>query len=204
MVMRTDRIGFSCLLGALLAGNGMAQASATNFGPVNVAASSAAAVTVSIPAAGTLGAIAVLTQGAAGLDFTNSGGGTCAAETAYAAKSTCTVMVTFTPNHPGMRYGAVVLTDTSHNRMATAFVYGSGQGSAMGFLPGIPTTVMVNDQTFPERIAVDGIGNVYLIDSLNNSNSVVKETLSATGKYTLSALGSGLASPNGIAVDGGR
>ena len=63
----------------------------TNFGAVNVGASATSTVTVTIPAAATLGSIAVLTQGAAGLDFTNGGGGSCAAGTNYAAEQTCTV-----------------------------------------------------------------------------------------------------------------
>ncbi len=200
--MRTARLLCICLAGCLLARQGgAAQSAATNLGPVNIAASKTAAVTVSITGAATLGTIAVLTQGAAGLDFTNAGGGTCAAEAAYAANSSCTVEVTFKPRYPGMRYGAVVLTDPKGNRMAVAYVFGSGQGPKTGFLPGIQTTLTFNSQTFPEHIAVDGSGNVYVINSLNNSNSLVKETLSGNG-YIQSALGSGLVSPNGIAVDG--
>jgi sugar lactone lactonase YvrE len=199
--MRTARLLCICSAGYLLSGLGLAQSAATNFGLVNVAASETAAVTVSIPSAATLGSITVLTQGAAGLDFTNAGGGTCAAEAAYAANSSCTVEVTFKPRYPGMRYGAVVLTDTTANRMAAAYVYGSGQGPQTSFLPGIQSTLTFNSQTFPEHIAVDGSGNLYVINSLSNINSLVKETLSGTG-YTQSPLGSGLASPVGIAVDG--
>ena len=51
----------------------------TDFGPVNVGASAAMTVTLTIPSAVTLGGISVATQGVPGLDFTNAGSGTCAA-----------------------------------------------------------------------------------------------------------------------------
>ena len=49
-------------------------------------------------------------------------------------------------------------------------------------------------------VAVDGNGNVYIADTVNNS--VLKETLSG-GSYTQSFIVSGLNSIQGVAVDGG-
>src|SRR5208337_1653156 len=55
-----------------------------NFGSINAGSSSSAtAVTLNFAAAGTLGSITVLTQGAPGLDFTNAGAGSCAVGTSY-------------------------------------------------------------------------------------------------------------------------
>jgi len=55
--------------------------------------------------------VAVLTQGAPSLDFTDAGTGTCTTNGphVYTAGETCTVDVTFTPKLPGARYGAVQL-----------------------------------------------------------------------------------------------
>ncbi len=102
----------------------------TNFGSVAVGSSAASSVTVTIPSAVTLGSISVLTQGTAGLDFTNSGTGTCSSGTSYAAGQTCTVEVAFKPQYPGGRYGVVLLKDGSGNLIATSYLYGIGLGPA--------------------------------------------------------------------------
>lgn len=181
--------------------SGPANSGATNFGSVSVGASAKNAVNVFIPSAATLGNIAVVTQGALNLDFTNAGGGTCAAQTAYPGNSSCTVIVSFAPQYSGARSGAVLLTDGQGNRIGTAYVFGYGQAPQTGFLPGVPATVMVNSQVFPAHVAVDGSGNVYAVDTPFSTNSLVKETKSGDA-YIQSALGNGLASPNGLAVDG--
>ena len=72
-------------------------------------AQAAQAVTVYLATAGTASAINVLTQGAAGLDFTEAGGGTCATATSYTVGETCTVKVIFTPQFAGIRNGSVLL-----------------------------------------------------------------------------------------------
>ena len=82
----------------------------------------------------------MLTQGAPNLDFTSDGTGTCAAQ-AYNAGDTCTVDVVFTPKFAGTRNGAVVLTDSSGNVIATAYVYGTGIGPQVAFSPATQTTV---------------------------------------------------------------
>ena len=56
-----------------------------------------------------------------------------------------------------------------------------------------------NGLNFPSGVAVDGTGNIYIVDQTNNQ--VLKETLSG-GIYTQSTVGSGLANPYYIAVDG--
>ena len=153
-----------------------AQAGAqTNFGAVNVGASATSMVTVTIPAAATLGSIAVLTQGAAGLDFTNGGGGSCAASTAYQAGQTCTVQVNFAPAYAGERYGAALLLDGSGNVIASALLAGQGTGPQIAFGDGtaIAFAPMVNGLAFkdPFDAAVDGRGNLYITDQ-NNSRVV--------------------------------
>ena len=184
-------------------------AQAGNFGTVNVGKTSATpiSITLSFDAAQTLGSIAVLTQGATGLDFTNAGGGSCTVGTAYSAGNTCTVAVSFTPKFSGTRYGAAELLDGSGNVLATAYLLGTGVGPQLTFLPGTQTVVANypnNRLNVPSGVAVDGDGNVYIADQDNFQ--VLKEAPSAGG-YTQSVIANiatnGLYSPEGVAVDGG-
>ena len=130
---------------------------------------------MTIPAAATLGSIAVVTQGAAGLDFTNAGGGSCAAGTNYETQQTCTVQVEFKPLYAGERYGAALLLDGSANVIASALLEGNGVGPQLAFGGGtaIAFAPMVNGIAFkdPFDAAVDGKGNLYITDQ-NNSRVV--------------------------------
>jgi len=154
----------------------------------------------------------VLTQGAKNLDFNaalTQESNACNGTTAYAAGATCSVGVTFTPTKPGTRYGAVELLNAGGSPIATAYVYGTGTGPQVNFLPG--TQSFVDYVAFPgawlnfhpEGVAVDGNGNIYIADPENSQ--VLKETLSA-GSYTQSvvanAANNGLSGSDGIAVDG--
>jgi DNA-binding beta-propeller fold protein YncE len=173
----------------------------TNFGTVNIgSASSAIAVPITFNTAATLESVSVLTQGATGLDFANAGAGSCAAGTSYNAGDSCTVNVTFTPMLAGTRYGAVALEDGSGNVTATAYLQGTGVGPQVNFLPGAGSTVPTSVLNNPSGVAVDGSGNVYIVDSGNNR--MLKETNSA-GSYTESTVPtSALNNPSGVAVDG--
>jgi large repetitive protein len=74
--------------------------------------SAAMSLTFTFDSGGTIQAPAVLTQGAAHMDFGDAGNGTCTtngARHAYARGDTCTVNVTFHPHYAGSRCGAVVL-----------------------------------------------------------------------------------------------
>lgn len=178
----------------------------TNFGTVNVGASATSTVTVTIPAAATLGSIEVLTQGAAGLDFTNSGGGSCAAGTPYQAEQTCTVQINFKPAYAGERYGAALLLDGSGNAIASALLEGDGVGPQVAFGPGtaIAFAPMVNGSTFknPFDTAVDGKGNLYVTDQ--NNSRVVELPAGNAAPIAIDPIvgGEGLVHPGGVAVDG--
>ncbi len=63
--------------------------------------------TLTFTTAGQPGNIAVLTQGAIGLDFNFVAGGTCSTTTTYAADDSCTVEYTFEPTFPGQRLGGI-------------------------------------------------------------------------------------------------
>src|SRR5208283_4211413 len=147
---------------------------------------------------GTLGSTAVLTQGIIGLDFYDARTGSCAA-TAYNPGDACTIDVGFWPANPGARYGAAELLDGSGNVVATAYIYGTGSGPQMNFLPGSESTVG-SGLSHLRGVAADGNGNIYIADSGNN---VVLEETWQGGGYSLNTVASvGLSLPWGVAVDG--
>jgi DNA-binding beta-propeller fold protein YncE len=171
-----------------------------NFGSINVGGSSSAtAVTLNFAAAGALGSVTVLTEGAPGLDFANAGAGNCAVGTNYSVGSSCQVNVTFSPTLAGNRYGAVVLANGSGKVLATAYMQGTGIGPQVNFLPGTEIAVPTSALMYPFGVAIDAAGGIYIADAGNNR--VLKETFSA-GSYTESTVTtSALSYPTGLAID---
>jgi sugar lactone lactonase YvrE len=179
-----------------------------NFGSVNVGNSSTAPLVFyfHFDSAGTLGSTAVLTQGAAGLDFTDVGGGSCTAGQTYSSGNVCTVRVTFTPKRPGPRYGAVELLDTSGNLLAMGYVQGSGVGPQATFANTTSGVYLPSSQialgggfNYPIGVAVDGSGNIFVVDYNNND---VKEIVAAGGYTIVRTLASGFYGLTGVTVDG--
>ena len=178
----------------------------TSFGSVALGSSKSAAATVTIPAMGSFSSISVVTGGAPNLDFTSVAGGTCVVGSTYTAGATCTVEVNFTPKYPGVRYGAVVLTNAT-GVVATAYLQGTGSGTPVTFSPGAQTLISGSFLN-ATGLAVDGLGNVYVADqgSITNyttnvgTGGLFKETLLGV-VYTQSEIASGL-NATGVAVDG--
>ena len=205
----------------------------SNFGSINVGSTSPSeTVTFLFTSADTGISPSVVTQGAAGLDFTDAGGGTCdtnGTSYSYSIGDTCTVNVKFSPLHPGLRMGAVVFKDGSGNVQATAYVYGTGTGPAVAFPPGIISTVAgtgteaYNGDSIlatsaelyvPNGVAVDSAGNLYIAETLD---SRIRKVTAATGIIStvagngttgysedgVAATSSELDYPHGVALDGG-
>jgi sugar lactone lactonase YvrE len=150
---------------------------------------------------GTIGIPAVLTQGAAGLDFADAGTGTCTTngiEYAYEAGDSCTIDMTFKPQFPGARFGSAVLQSNAGNALASGAGYGIGVGSLASFIPGTLSTI-TSGFSFPFGIAVDSKGNVFVVDQ--TANTLYKEILSG-GVYTRSTISTDLDLPGGVALDG--
>ncbi len=194
-------------LGAIgLAATCLPTAAQTNFGSVNVGASTTHSVTVTIPSTATLGSISVVTQGATSLDFATAGAGTCAIGTNYEASQTCTVQVVFKPAFAGQRSGAVLLLDGSGNLMATSLLAGTGSGPQIAFGPGTASAIdpMVNGVAFknPFGMAVDGKGDLFIAD--NDNGRVVEIPADGGAPIAIDPIvgGSGLSEPGGVAVDG--
>lgn len=182
---------------------------AANLGAVAVRGASAPA-TMLFAFAGVQTGVSpsVLTQGAAGLDFTDALSGTCTTNgVGYTYDTTsginyrdsrnlfCSVNVKLTPGYPGSRYGAAVLQQ-SGAAIATGYAYGSGTGPELAFLN--------PNQTHPDGslnsvqgVAIDSVGNLYMVDTGNNQLLVqpVSGSVSVVSTSTLNQ-------PYGVAVDG--
>ena len=142
-------------------------------------ASSTQSLTVTVATAGTVGSIAVLTQGAANKDFQYVTGGTCAVGATYAVNATCTVEYTFTPSRPGQRLAAVVLESNASPAvpMSTTLLAATGTGPLVTF-PGSTTEATLGANNYPEGVVVDGAGDVFFT---NTQDLHVTEFVAGTG-----------------------
>jgi sugar lactone lactonase YvrE len=158
-------------------------------------------LTFTIPRSLTLSAVNILTAGQPGLDYTDGGSSTCISGTAYTTAQTCVVTVAFTPSAPGLRSGAVTLYAQGSNvPLAIWYLSGIGQSSAVTIDPGTQTTLATlanSGQAY--GAAVDGAGNVYVVD---NSNSQIFKL--AAGTFASSTVVSSglLINPTAVALDG--
>jgi DNA-binding beta-propeller fold protein YncE len=181
---------------------GLARAQA-NLGTVDLGGTAVTTVTVPIASAGILSSIAVVTQGAPNLDFTNVSGGTCSPGIHYAANDSCTINVTFAPQVAGARYGAIVLADQT-GVIGTEYLQGTGVGPQAVPVYGPQVTVAIwylpANRSWPSGVAIDGSGNVYIID--NDQMLLFKETLSGNSYIQSVIPTSALGNPYGVAVDG--
>jgi sugar lactone lactonase YvrE len=172
-----------------------------NFGQQSVGASAPIqTLTYTFNTPVTLSAVNILTGGQPGLDYTDGGSSTCTAGTAYLPSQTCTVTVAFTPSASGLRSGAVTLFEqTSSTPLAVWYLNGVGQSGAVTIDAGTQTTLgTLSNSGQAYGTAVDGKGNVYVVD---NANSQVIEL--AAGTFTpTTVVSSGLTNPTALALDG--
>lgn len=162
-----------------------------NFGSKAVSATATATLNVVFNAAVTPTSIAVVPPGG---NFLSTTGGTCAANTAYTAGSTCTVTASFSTQAAGLGRGALVLSDSTAT-LATADLYGVGLGAGVTIDPGTATAIGTGIIT-PTAMDRDAVGNLFVADS---SNGTIWEI--AAGNVTPVAIGTGFSSPAGVAVN---
>lgn len=188
--------------------NAVKEISPANFGSVTVAKSSAQqSLTFNFDSSGALAATpyVVLTQGAANLDFqaaVSQSSSVCVTGHSYSVGDTCTVNVTFTPSHPGIRMGAVQLMGSGGVPIATGVARGIGAGPQVIFPSNGAPVVLGSGFNSPTGVAVDARNNVYVAD--RNSNAI-KELIAVKGSLpaspAINTLGSGFSQPTGVAVD---
>ena len=148
------------------------------------------------PSPGQLGGIIVTTDGNTQKDFTDAGTGTCSLATVYNPFDSCTVDLAFTPSAPGVRHGAVTITDSAGNAISPAvIVTGTGVGPVADFLPGVLSINQHFSSAAILGLTADANGNLYATDSVNDA---IWEYAKGAGWSQLFNAGSGL---KGVAVD---
>ncbi len=123
-------------------------------------------------------------------------GGTCAAGTAYAAGSSCTITAQFTPSSPAVFTGGITLAASSGTALATVDLQGTGLGAGLTLDPAVPSSVGSGFNS-PMSVAIDAAGDTFYADA--GKNAVLEFT---PGSATPISIGTGLSKPAGVAVDG--
>ncbi len=149
------------------------------FGNLSVGTSSAsraAAVVFTLNLLSRDGTVAVTTAGVTGKDFSLTSGGTCSFEPLstliYSAGQSCTVNVVFTPQAPGLRTGAVEIFDGNADLVAEAFLSGTGVAPRIAFPGQLSPVYSPAPPVYSMHaagLAVDGGGNVWEADPINNN-----------------------------------
>ncbi len=174
------------------------------------------------------GPVAV-TQGLQNADYVLAPGGTCPTTSAtFAAHQSCTLNVVFQPTSPGLRSGAVVLRAADGTLLGSTALSGVATGPLPVLSPGLINTVAgETDYIYqgdgvpatqapiflPGGVVLDGAGNLYLSDTLNNrvrrvdAKTGLISTIAGTGIAGFSGDGGPgtqalVSSPGGLAVDG--
>ncbi|HLI77368.1 MAG TPA: Ig-like domain repeat protein, partial [Acidobacteriaceae bacterium] len=204
----------------------------TTFASTTVGQTSAPVVVTLTPtASGTASAPAAVTEGtstAAFAEFTVVSTGTCGPNPNLVLRQSCTVSVTFTPRFPGIRHGAVVIRSSGGQLLASTLLSGLGEGGLPVLIPGQIDTVAGNGQWFyqqdgvpatqasiylPSGLAVDGAGDLYLADTINNrvrrvdATTHIITTVAGNGSAGFNgdngpATAAELTGPSGLALDG--
>jgi hypothetical protein len=186
-------------------------------------------VTVTAKISGTSAGPVAVTQGLANADYLMAVGGTCPTTTTnFAVNQSCTVNVVFKPQAAGVRRGAVVLRGSDGTLLGSTELIGTGAGPVPALSPGTMNTVAgQTDYIYqgdgvpatsapiflPSGIVVDGAGNLYLSDTLNqrvrrvDAKTGLISTVAGTGSVGFSGDGGQgtsamLSNPAGLAMDG--
>jgi hypothetical protein len=166
------------------------------------AASASQNISVELTAASAISSITVPKAQNGAQEFTVGAVTGCATDgvTSNAAGTICTVPITFNPQYPGLRTGALTVNNGS-SIVGTVGLTGMGTGPLGIFQPGTASVLNTGSLTLanPFGVAVDGAGDLYIADT---GNSRVVEVTAAGVSSVLSTGGLTLSHPFGVAVDG--
>ena len=135
-------------------------------------------------------------------DFEIQPGG-CIEGDVYEAKSTCTVVVRFTPQGPGHRFGKLTVSDSASPTPMSIGLLGEGTAPVVSFTPAqintvpgtLPSGVGLLDNAL--SLAVDGGDTLYIADTGNN---LIRSVDSSGTIQSVSSV-FGTAAPFGITTD---
>jgi len=105
------------------------------------------------------------------------------------------VNVNFTPLAPGLRRGAVVISDDAGNVLASVPIYGNGTGPQAAYAPAAIANVATSLSS-PYGLAVDAAGDLFVGDSGNG------QVWKVTPAGSTSVVATGIYKPSGLALDG--
>jgi sugar lactone lactonase YvrE len=127
-------------------------------------------------------------------------GGTCSAAHSYAANSSCTLGVSYTPTLPGFQPAGVNLLSSTNGLLLATPVAGTGLGAAITIDPGLQAAFTTSFHT-PTAVAVDFNNNYYVVDSyLNTVTQFTNGSLAGTPITIGNSIT--LSGPSGVTVDG--
>jgi sugar lactone lactonase YvrE len=178
---------------------------AIDFGNVDVLTTGVFTQQFGVAASGSNSTISIksvtaLTYGAPSQDFSIVSS-TCTGSISY--PNTCSITLAFTPVQVGLRYGALVITNTSNVVVNTIYLSGVGIAPQFAFAPttaiAVNTAAALTPAAFTAGAATqDGLGNIFFTDVLNNR---ILERTAATGVYSL-VVDLPVTATSGIALDG--
>ncbi|HVJ08623.1 MAG TPA: protease pro-enzyme activation domain-containing protein [Acidisarcina sp.] len=149
---------------------------------------------VTFLAATAVGAINDLTVGSSNQDYLDGGSTTCAAGS-YAAGANCVVSLAYAPSVPGTLLGSAVLYDAANTPIAAIPLTGLGMAARLSFGFAAPAAI-ASSLNGPSSVTVDGRGDIFITDTLNNRVVEIPNGGSAVN------VGTGFMEPVGTAVDG--
>ncbi|MGI4829987.1 MAG: hypothetical protein ACRYFU_17585 [Janthinobacterium lividum] len=112
--------------------------------------------------------------------------------------NTCSIPITFTPQHVGDVSATLVMQDANGNVLNTTVLHGVGLGSEIVAAPGTESAIGAALQA-PSQVALDASGNLYVADSAAGKVLVYAKGSGASGTPTF--VGTGLTAPTGVAID---
>ena len=222
-------VAVACCTGAFAFGQKPLQPAVMFPGPTAVGNTSAPLIVqVSISSNGVASALIAVEKGTETSDYLIGGGGTCNKLVTYVAGQQCTISVSFQPQHPGLRYGAVLILAADGTLLGSTLLSGLGVGSLQEITPGGITTVAGNGASVfsgdglagtatsfaePLGVAVDGSGSLYVSDTGNDRirrvDALSRQVATIAGTGVSGSTGDGgaailsqLDAPSSIAIDG--